>query len=746
LSATGRSSVFEANLETNNAKSSDQPLIFELPPPSDLVVDNNVVTPSVATVGDTLQISWTVRNQGANPAEGTWTDGVYLSEDAIWDINDRLLKLVPFTGSLLTNDTYTVSIPADLPPAKAGQYRLIVRSDIYNEVYEGPFNAESEKNNAAPSVNTLSVSVDEMHLGVPLQTTLSTGQVRVYRITVSQGETLKVRLTGSDSNASNELFLRYGDVPTGFLFDAIYQDPLQATQTAVIPATKAGEYYVLIRGHQEPSEDTAVTLLAEVAPFAISRVEVDRGGDSRWVTFDVFGAKFATNAIVKLVRPGIAEYEPVRYEVLDSTHIKATFDFTDAPHGLYDVKVINPDGTAAIEPYRYLIERALEPDVTIGLGGPRVLLAGDTGTYGIAFQSLTNVDTPYVHFSYGIPELQTNSVIYNLPYVTFQTNLRGGTQPQSGEDVPWASLESEANTSGTILAPGYLYDMPAGAFTGLSFNVSTYPGLREMNDRAWEEFKQRVYAEIPALAGTLDAGPTALDQIYPGLYDLYRQLGAIPDECREPFIPFRFNVVAAATPMTRDEFVAEQKAEAANLRTRVLADPTANAVLINLAADAKTWEASYLGALELAGILRPVDEAPPINQDPVVQSVLSVLTTGVLYGAAGEEVRSDGNLVSFFEQIHKWYGDQPGTLAPIDHVEIRQNDCYYLEVPVPALSKYSDFDLGLSQRTYFENFNVFVPWIRFEQRGAGGSTVALPEFGSLAGSSELSPLDFSRYY
>ncbi|MER9397477.1 LEPR-XLL domain-containing protein [Mesorhizobium sp. M0615] len=395
ISATGRSSVFEANLETNNAKSSDQPLVFELPPPSDLVVDNNVATPSVAKVGDTLQISWTVRNQGVNPAEGTWTDGVYLSDDAIWDINDRLLKLVPFTGSLLTNDTYTVSIPADLPPAKAGQYRLIVRSDIYNEVYEGPFNAESEKNNAAPSVNTLSVSVDEMHLGVPLQTTLSTGQVRVYRITVPQGETLKVRLTGSDSNASNELFLRYGDVPTGFLFDAIYQDPLQATQTAVIPATKAGEYYVLIRGHQEPSEDTAVTLLAEVAPFAISRVEVDRGGDSRWVTFDVFGAKFATNAIVKLVRPGIAEYEPVRYDVLDSTHIKATFDFTDAPHGLYDVKVINPDGTTAIEPYRYLIERALEPDVTIGLGGPRVLLAGDTGTYGIAFQSHTNVDTPY---------------------------------------------------------------------------------------------------------------------------------------------------------------------------------------------------------------------------------------------------------------------------------------------------------------------------------------------------------------
>ena len=41
----------------------------------------------------------------------------------------------------------------------------------------------------------------------------------------------------------------------------------------------------------------------------------------------------------------------------------------------------NPDGTQAVLPYRYLIETTIQPDVAVGLGGPRVLTPGSTGTY-----------------------------------------------------------------------------------------------------------------------------------------------------------------------------------------------------------------------------------------------------------------------------------------------------------------------------------------------------------------------------
>src|SRR5581483_8883158 len=104
------------------------------------------------------------------------------------------------------------------------------------------------------------------------------------------------------------------------------------------------------------------------------------------------------HAIVKLVRPGFAEVEPVSARVMDGTRIVAVFDLRQVPHGLYDLTVINPDGARATVPYRYLVETALEEDVAVGLGGPRFLELGQTGLYGVTVQSLTNVDTPYVQF------------------------------------------------------------------------------------------------------------------------------------------------------------------------------------------------------------------------------------------------------------------------------------------------------------------------------------------------------------
>src|SRR5262249_41729301 len=150
------------------------------------------------------------------------------------------------------------------------------------------------------------------------------------------------------------------------------------------------------------------------------------------------------------------------------------------------------------------------------------------------------------------------------------------------------------------------------------------------------------------------------------------------------------------------------------LRVKVLADSTANPVLLNLAADAAAWQSGYLAALEEGGLIRPVDEAPPIRSDPKVQSLLSILATGVIYGPSGSAVIADGDLMSFFANIHKWYGDQPGTMAPIDHYELRKNEYYSESIPVPALASYDNYDEHLTHPTYLQNVNVFVPWVPFE--------------------------------
>src|SRR5205823_3298831 len=152
---------FELDKETNNDRASDVPMVIELPPPADLVV-TEVTIPATAGVGDPITITWSVKNQSTEAAVGVWTDTAYLSTDATWDIGDIPLGRMSFSGGTLApNGTYTLTLNTTLPPVTPGAYRVIVRADIFNQVYEREF----EGNNRAASADTLEVSVPEIALG-----------------------------------------------------------------------------------------------------------------------------------------------------------------------------------------------------------------------------------------------------------------------------------------------------------------------------------------------------------------------------------------------------------------------------------------------------------------------------------------------------------------------------------------------------------------------------------------------------
>ncbi len=712
--------VFELNAEKNNDRHTVAPIIFELPPPTDLQV-TSVDVPSLAKSGEPITVGWTVTNASSSePATGQWSDTLYLSSDATWDIHDVPLGRMSFSGTLAPGENYSQSLTTLMPPATPGQYRVITRTDIFNQVYEREFDA----NNALASAETISVTVEQLQLGVRHPTTLSTGQTRLFQVTVPHDQTLRVTLSTDADKSANEIFLRYDAAPTIASYDAAYEGGLDSDLQAIIPSTQPGVYYVLVRGFNEPADDTQVTLLAELLPLVITDIHTDVGGDSKFVTTTIEGARFDQNAIVKLIRPGFAEFVPAVYEVIDSTKIIATFDFTDAPHGLYDVTVINPGDESAVVPYRFLIEQAIEPDVTIGIGGPRTILAGDVGTYSVALQSVSNLDTPYVYFEVGIPEMLTNQYVYGLPFVRFNSNVRGA--PDNADDVAWAEIDSVINAGetlgGTVRSPGYLFDEDANGFTGFSFNVSTYPGLQELHDRAWEELVAKIYAQFPDLAeaGALDNGPAGLDQIYPGLTDIYNDLSAVPSSCEIPFIPFRFHLVAAATAMTRDEFIEHSLAEAETLRQAIIDDDSSvTPALTTLAANREDWGNLFLAALEQGGLLREVDDIPPIREQERIVSLMATLSSGILIGPAGQEVKSTGDLMAFFEDVRSWYGNDPSQMGEVEFYDPRKSDCDEGEIPVPAIAQFDDYDLGLTQPTHFESFRVYVPWMGFEDRGAG---------------------------
>jgi len=762
--------VFEGDHENNNDRPSD-PIIVELPPPADLVV-TGIDVPTASRVGQPVHIQWTVANASDRSLLASWADTAYLSADATWDLGDRPLGRVPFVGNLLPGGSYTASLDAELPPVAPGQYRVIVRTDIFNQIFEDL----NEANNRLVSAGVIDIGVDSLELGVPLDTTLSAGQQRMFQVTVPADQTLRVTLSSASKEATNELYLRHGDVPTSTVFDAAYQGALGADQIAVVPNTRPGEYFVLIRGFSVPEDDNPVVLLAELLPLTVSDVRTDIGGDSSFVTVTIKGAQFREGAIVKLVRPEIAEFEPVQYRVIDSSRIIAIFDLTDAPHGLYDLAVTNPDGEQAVVPYRFQVERAIEPEVTIGIGGPRAILAGDTGTFSVTLQGRSNLDAPYVFYRVGVPEMGPNPKIFGLPFVQFATNLRGTPESEELADVPWASLDSATNTTGHVSTSGYLLDQPALGFSGFSFNIATYPGLRELHDRAYVQLRNQLTALFPAFADLLTEDQASLapwwnavrddfaDRFpeYEGMMSATGYLEAfaktlpVPKACLFPFIPFEFHVFAEATAMTREEFMAHQRSEAERLRQAILVDENASSTLLVLAADAQVWGDLYIASIEQAGLLRPEGEAPPVREQAQLVSLLATLAGGILVGPAGSEIRTSGNLVEFFEQVRGWYGHDPDLLAPVEFYSLRKDACEGKDIynlPVPALPDFEQADLGLSQPTHFETFRVYAPWIPFERRGGG----LPPEFqidfttgGGLnaliqGGDGSTHPLDLSAY-
>ncbi|MEL6110144.1 MAG: CARDB domain-containing protein, partial [Planctomycetota bacterium] len=714
--------VFEGQNERNNSMTTVQPMIIELPPPSDLQV-TDIVVPTDVVAGEPASITWTVTNTSSEVASGRWSDTLFFSDDAAWDLRDAPAGRLEFRGTLQPGESYTQTLEVLTPSLTPGVYRAIVRTDIFNQVYEdvGDFN------NITASPLAMDLTAPFLTLDVPLETTLATGQQRLYAVDVPFDRTLRVTVF-ADDDSTHEVFARFNDAPTVRSFDSSSGGVLSENPAAIIPATEAGTYYILVRGFATESNDSPIRVLAELLPLAITDVQTDIGGDSKFVTTTISGARFHEDAVVRLVRPGFAELLPVNRNYVSASELIVTFDFEDAPHGLYDVQVINPGGEVAVVPYRFQIERTIEPEVTVGIGGPRYIFAGDTGDYSLTLQNLGNVDAPYVFYNVGVPELGVNENVYGLKYHTFTSNLRGGPETGPYADLPFAELDSAVNTNGHVIASGYEFDKPADDFSGFTFQVQTYPGLRELHDHAFEELKAKIYAAFPQYAeqDILADGPSGLDIISPGLSLIWEVFGAVPDLLTQPLIPYQFHVVASATSMTREEFIGHALDEADQLRQGILADDDADPALVNLAGNQDAWQAMYLAYLTESGRLRAEDAIPPTRRDQELASLMATLAGGVLDGPGGDQIVLSGEFTDFFENVRRWYGHDPELLAPTNPNEpdFESDSLSFLGIlgnpnPIPELPRFEDYDLGLTNNTHFQALRVYVPWVPFSARGAG---------------------------
>jgi len=380
-------SIFEQNTTDDSAYGS-QTVQIQLAPIADLVA-GTVTTPATAVAGQNITVTYQVTNNGGQPANGSWSDALYLSPTPTWNVSDPLLGTVSQTQDLAPGDSYTGTLTAPLPGVAPGSYYAILRANILDNLAE-----QTLSNNLSVSLTQTMIDAPGLTLGKAANGTLSQGQSAYWKVVVSEGQTLQIGLTGKDATAYNELYVSFGTMPTRSQYDYRYSQPFAASQQITIPTTQAGAYYILAYGDDVPSAPEGYSIEAAVIPFSIQAVTPGQAGAGP-VTLQISGAQFDFATSFQLRNAQGTVIDATRTLLQDSATAYATFDLTGRPQESYDVWAVQSNGTQT-ELAAALSVAAPTPSnqVQIGLIVPQAVLVGRPGSVTVTYSNPGNTDVP----------------------------------------------------------------------------------------------------------------------------------------------------------------------------------------------------------------------------------------------------------------------------------------------------------------------------------------------------------------
>ncbi len=148
--------IFEHANEDNNTYSEGINIV--LTPPPDLVI-LDVNNPTSASNNEIIEISWTLKNNGAGSTISYWTDKIFISPDSLFNeanfiqIGQKFQNLV-----LQPGESQNTFLNLNAPKNLAGTYYVYVYADFNNQVFE----FENEDNNVSRSDITLQIDCPDL--------------------------------------------------------------------------------------------------------------------------------------------------------------------------------------------------------------------------------------------------------------------------------------------------------------------------------------------------------------------------------------------------------------------------------------------------------------------------------------------------------------------------------------------------------------------------------------------------------
>ena len=158
------------------------------------LVVSSAVAPTTLYASETARVGWSVANRGAEAADASWSDAVYLSKDSAFDASDTLLGSPPAAPtSLEPGESYTRTPSFSIPAADSGDYYLLFVADSGGDQAEAD---EADNVRAVPV--TLSGSSGKLpDLVVTAATAPSSaeiGSINVSWTVKNQGSAARLRL------------------------------------------------------------------------------------------------------------------------------------------------------------------------------------------------------------------------------------------------------------------------------------------------------------------------------------------------------------------------------------------------------------------------------------------------------------------------------------------------------------------------------------------------------------------------
>lgn len=484
--ASDRNDRLRESNELNNVGYDRESMLVQLTPPADLVV-GTITVPETAAPGMNASITYTVRNQGQDLALGRWYDSLFISADATWDIGDAFFGRVLHDGNVAGGSSYSHTLTAPLPGVLPGDYHVIIRSDIFNQVAES-----DEANNIGASLDRVDIDLALLQLGVTETGQLDAGRSVYYRTeALTAGDTIRLRFDGP-TDAFSELYVRHGAMPTRNEYDWAANEPFQIRQDIILPVEQGGVYYVM--GYRTSVATAAdYSLRAEIIPFSVLGVDAAQVGNAAQATVKISGARFDATTEFYVLHD---EYGALRAEQVflqDSATAYATFDFRQAEPGVYTVGAYDPakDLLATLDDALTVIVGSGYHIETQGRG-PTVIAPNRNNRFEILYGNDGDGDA--------MAPLLIATSLTGTPMGFNAGALTAG--------APLQILGASADGPLDILRPGSINSVPiyyrsGSAAVGVDVRVSyyTHDDNTPINPQQWEQIKASVK---PASIGESD--------------------------------------------------------------------------------------------------------------------------------------------------------------------------------------------------------------------------------------------------